>query len=58
MEKLTDQFQRSLDGIESETRSVLGIGLPAEITEDGVAEINEGDFDPEMAGRISAVEDM
>lgn len=34
VEKLTDQFQRSLDGIESETRSVsvLGIGLPAEIT--------------------------
>ena len=60
MEKLTDQFQRSLDGIESETRSVsvLGIGLPAEITEDGVAEINEGDFGPEMADRISAVEDM
>ena len=60
VEKLTDQFQRSLDGIESETRSVsvLGIGLPAEITEDGVAEINEGDFGPEMAGRISAVEDM
>ena len=60
VEKLTDQFQRSLDGIESETRSVsvLGIGLPAEITEDGVAEINEGDFGPEMADRISAVEDM
>ena len=60
VEKLTDQFQRSLDGIESETRSVsvLGVGLPAEITEDGVAEINEGDFGPEMAGRISAVEDM
>ena len=60
VEKLTDQFQRSLDGIESETRSlsVLGIGLPAEITEDGVAEINEGDFGPEMAVRISAVEDM
>ena len=34
VEKLTDQLQRSLDGIESETRSlsVLGIGLPAEIT--------------------------
>ena len=60
VEKLTDQFQRSLDGIESETRSVsvLGIGLPAEITEDGVAEINEGDFGPEMADRISAVKDM
>ena len=60
VEKLTDQLQRSLDGIESETRSVsvLGIGLPAEITEDGVAEINEGDFGPEMADRISAVEDM
>ena len=60
VEKLTDQFQRSLDGIESETRSVsvLGIGLPAEITEDGVAEINEGDFGSEMADRISAVEDM
>ena len=60
VEKLTDQFQRSLDGIESETRSlsVLGIGLPAEVAEDGVAEINEGDFGPEMAVRISAVEDM
>ena len=60
VEKLTDQLQRSLDGIESETRSlsVLGIGLPAEITEDGVAEINEGDFGPEMAVRISAVEDI
>ena len=60
VEKLTDQFQRSLDGIESETRSVsvLGVGLPAEITEDGVAEINEGDSGPEMAVRISAVEDM
>ena len=60
VEKLTDQFQRSLDGIESETRSVsvLGIGFPAEITEDGVAEINEGDFGPEMADRISAVKDM
>ena len=60
VEKLTDQFQRSLDGIESETRSVsvLGIGLPAEITEDGVAEINEGDFGPEVADRISAVKDM
>ena len=60
VEKLTDQLQRSLDGIESETRSVsvLGIGLPAEITEDGVAEINEGDFGSEMADRISAVEDM
>jgi biopolymer transport protein ExbB/TolQ len=60
VEKLTDQFQRSLNGIESETQSVsvLGIGLPAEITEDGVAEINEGDFGPEMAGRIAAVKDM
>ena len=60
VEKLTDQLQRSLDGIESETRSlsVLGIGLPAEITEDGVAEINEGDSGSEMAVRISAVEDM
>ena len=60
VEKLTDQVQRSLDGIESETRSVsvLGVGLPAEITEDGVAEIKEGDFGPEMADRISAVEDM
>ena len=60
VEKLTDQLQQSLDGIESETRSwsVLGIGLPAEVAEDGVAEINEGDFGPEMAVRISAVEDM
>ena len=60
VEKLTDQLQRSLDGIESETRSasVLGVGLPAEITTDGVAEINEGDSGPEMADRISAVEDI